>query len=938
MAKKLTSEKAKEILRDKSVHGKPLTEKQRKFFGAIAGGAKPYKAEDGGWLDRYEEGGVLKQKTTDNYGTKPNANNSDVSLPPGFKGWAYNTKGRNYSPAWGGQFQDGGNLIPAMAGANQTIPMYQMGGSLPGAVGFMYARTINPAPSNGPYAKKTKASAQNGQEMKFYQAGLDFTPKTISQDGKKIKMIPRATGDLRGPKIDPRMSSNIAAAQQRDKQSKEDAAYETLRRNPALKLYSDDEIVRLAKNPSKWPKHVSNAYNYEEATKNLIESHPDYNPEISLEEQRGLANDNSLRTRIVRGKNLVQNTDLGSFPLNLAKGIMYAPGTVATNLALDPYNRYVKPGVAEGLTNVLSDAMDAIDLGAPSVLAKGIGAGLAGAMKLSTVMPFYRMATQNIDPQSVRAFEDAVDRARDVVSTPEARQAFRNVGDRIASTRGLAAADPSYATAVTNPNLPMQTIDEMARVLTETDAANVALTKPQRNYLKGLGDISTDISRIQDFTSEQGAGDWLLENTQNLSPRDIVPFMYPLRIPDNEKRDLIKRLYTSRASSVVANPLADYTAARDLFSLAENYSNLSTILTNRSLTATPFISGSSLLGNQLRQAVTKMVETAPGVRKNFEIDPRYFEPQGDYYNTQEIFHALFRDPYSGLPSSAERAANVDFVKRRIDERRREVFENPSNIGRTFVGSSSMSADSYDLAMRGIPIGIRAGARPVPIYHGQSNVFPSGANDFAGIVRANEARENYLENVRKAIAKSSTPTLDVNQLSQISNVRSSVKPTLIKNIMLESKMANSVINDVNRAIGSNIPASRISNIGRLDRPLIGLIPQGGPATQFQDGGNVDSMGYWNPDNWGKPVTIPSTDITMQGVYEPLIGISDTGDVQYMEPGEDYQFDGEYVTEYPVAKKGISVNEADAQPIKKLDQLLNFTNYNKPTKGGWLNKYR
>jgi hypothetical protein len=110
-------------------------------------------------------------------------------------------------------------------------------------------------------------------------------------------------------------------------------------------------------------------------------------------------------------------------------------------------------------------------------------------------------------------------------------------------------------------------------------------------------------------------------------------------------------------------------------------------------------------------------------------------------------------------------------------------------------------------------------------------------------------------------------------------------------------------------------------------------------QKQDGGDipVDPDGYWNPENWGNPVIIPSTDITMEGVDQPLIGISDTGDTQYMEPGEDYEFDGEYVTEYPVAKKGISVNNADAQPIKKLDQSLNFTNYNKPTKGGWLDKY-
>jgi hypothetical protein len=61
---------------------------------------------------------------------------------------------------------------------------------------------------------------------------------------------------------------------------------------------------------------------------------------------------------------------------------------------------------------------------------------------------------------------------------------------------------------------------------------------------------------------------------------------------------------------------------------------------------------------------------------------------------------------------------------------------------------------------------------------------------------------------------------------------------------------------------------------------------------------DDDGYWNPENWGKPVEIGSNEITMQGVYEPLIGISNTGDVQYMEPGEDYTFDGETVTEYPV----------------------------------------
>ena len=45
------------------------------------------------------------------------------------------------------------------------LDKYAMGGALPGATGMMYARTQDPAPSNGPYAKKTLASAQDGKEM-----------------------------------------------------------------------------------------------------------------------------------------------------------------------------------------------------------------------------------------------------------------------------------------------------------------------------------------------------------------------------------------------------------------------------------------------------------------------------------------------------------------------------------------------------------------------------------------------------------------------------------------------------------------------------------------------------------------------------------------------------------------------------------------------------
>jgi hypothetical protein len=39
--------------------------------------------------------------------------------------------------------------------------------------------------------------------------------------------------------------------------------------------------------------------------------------------------------------------------------------------------------------------------------------------------------------------------------------------------------------------------------------------------------------------------------------------------------------------------------------------------------------------------------------------------------------------------------------------------------------------------------------------------------------------------------------------------------------------------------------------------------------------------------------------MQGVNYPVLGISDTGDIKLMRPNKDYIFNGNKVTEYPIA---------------------------------------
>jgi hypothetical protein len=121
------------------------------------------------WLDKYEQGGlVLKKKTKDNFGKKNNPNDVQASVGPDFVGLGYNVKGRKYSPAWGGSFA-------------------AMGASIPGTVGFTYARTQNPAPANGKYTKKTLASAQKGATLDPELFNIDTT---AAQDATR-NVVPR---------------------------------------------------------------------------------------------------------------------------------------------------------------------------------------------------------------------------------------------------------------------------------------------------------------------------------------------------------------------------------------------------------------------------------------------------------------------------------------------------------------------------------------------------------------------------------------------------------------------------------------------------------------------------------------------------------------------------------------------------------------------------
>ena len=177
--------------------------------------------EDGGAVKRF----MQPTETFKNYGYNPIEKGmsteystsiggpGEVYLVPGFRQGrllqdpegVFNTYGEHL----GGPFktvksaEDFGKLRHKYVEQNKDIPApfktrdYAMGGSIggatqgiPGATGFMYSRDSGSNPSEDKGRNKvykTDASAQNGKEMKFYQEGLDFKPKSISKNGSVIK-------------------------------------------------------------------------------------------------------------------------------------------------------------------------------------------------------------------------------------------------------------------------------------------------------------------------------------------------------------------------------------------------------------------------------------------------------------------------------------------------------------------------------------------------------------------------------------------------------------------------------------------------------------------------------------------------------------------------------------------------------------------------------
>ena len=983
MTKKLTVNKAKEILTDGSVHGKPLTLKQKRFFGAIAGGA-PIKAKSGGWLDSYQEGGVESRQAgyTDipfNYNSAwggqfaiggelskenvlcppgyfydadlkqcvPSRNNSlytsnisgsgmrregpyfenvDMNLPQGtgapkgfFTGFGFS---QNVAPsvdvhgvgAYGErEILDGVRLTGSAVSPSVVYPggsqlfmkpsfnvgakmKFNAGGSLPGSVGFTYARTNSPAPSEGPYAKKTMPSAEYG--MSYYQHGLDWKPRNISENGSEI---PRAQTGLDWMGGDPAVQLRNRILQERLQKP------------------------RVSKQASVGPARKESFFD-KQRIQNLKQQYVNTHPYSELDENNNIVPKYTDRT--IEGRAL---------PYTRAAALDKGMG-----VAMDAVN------VASVVTGLGSIASNALRLGA-GALERQIGRNIV-SRNLKNV-------TSKVNPYINQA-DDALAYAQmDPIGIMGNRINSRHYNPQVAlnvSNNTLTGVDRNLKnTAIESADLTLGE-NNLANVIGSVESQGgklVDLYRVQQKEAKTFAQLAAEgkIPKVfnnpevlarkaaeekhfgQWFTNDKADIDWYMKDREFTNPEIIqlrVPksklsqyqnydktlsrapereFVIPL---DQQKLFIPKQLpgssnaFKSEIDWAKWNPeTPNYPELINEYNAIEESSKKAgTWMTQpRDYSVFSDVDEMNLKGlkdklqkGELSPSQIEVANRMIPILENQKAQSTVFQGTPEQFIQQQSSH--FKKAF---PQGAEKTYRGTYG----DMNTENLFKSYPE-GRGIFTGDIKTAEHY------------AGdkGKVFELFH------PKTSNSYNIDVEGKSWREVPIESLpgmesnKTFLGKRVADTDDIATWAEKNNV----DYVTMKNIFdgIDAKYSRIVNNRP-----GNFLKSATGNVGFFDmtNPNIykALIPTvvGAAALQKQKKGGVikDDRGQWAHP--GEITEIGSNRITMQGVPYPVLGISDTGDTQMMLPGEEYKFKGSKVREFPITKK-----------------------VNQKSTGGWLDGYK
>jgi hypothetical protein len=733
------------------------------------------------------------------------------------------------------------------------IPKKEQGGSIPGSVGFTYARTAGSAPSEGKYAKKTLPSAQNGREMKFYQEGLDWKPRSM-QDG----------GVERISTSDPRYAELY-------KNRQVGAFYDDAYTLPDL-----DEVVVTGQRPSLYQ-------DLRGLTKTVGETAAEFTgipgtirfSQDPMENIKGL-----IRTGDQTGLGLV-----GLLPGVEQTGFNYNDQDLES-----AFNTLDAFGLASGVAGLAR---------------KPIQKGLQQTGKFLTTETPLKNAYK-LNPSALK---------RDDVEF-----LYRWQADNVPSSLNMRLLDDKF----TGRWYESKPTPQYMQIRPGSGQIQTAVVK------KGTANIPEEVIR----TAKESQA-----STERMLP-DNVGFNIK-RVEENPFDNVDVMDDDFRNVSIKARGLIESTNPKPHWlrgyeeTLKPQQSFKSEIDWSKWNPETPthkvLMDEYNAIEESTKKSGTWMKNPDGSV---FQGTPEQFvQQQSSWF--KKAFPEGHNTTYRGASNNQTFRGNL------------AKSDNP-NIGAVFAGNKNSAVPKYGSFDRVIqPDELGKSYEGLPGYmelaykpSDNSMKFSAKFSNWDNIDRSLlPSQHQKMNTVTQAAAQNNSivTTDDIGRYIQDKNL----DYASIDNIMDGTFFSNEII--YNHKPNNYLKSLR-HNVGFFDmtNPNIykGLVPAG-IATglsldQKRDGGIIeDNRGQW--DHPGEITQVNSNYITMgpdpktgKKIKHDLIGISNTGDVQYMTPGNNYKFKGSKVTEIPVAELGI--NQLDAQPKKKLNQLLNFTN--NPDKTNWL----
>jgi len=923
------------------------------------------------WLQGYKE--IPKQKNggwLDNYGTQANYNDSKATASPDMVGDGFSNVGRNYSPAWGGQFQKGGKLkflqptsdrlpegyrIPYDTPSTERAtsiggvdgepaylvpefkygePLYdpieefkrtgehlggpfktwqeadewentvrhpavenretimfpqekfQAGGALPGSVGFTYARTKG-IPSNGPYAKKTLASAQNGVDMYGNPITADLK---YDQSVNRTNYNPRTNQMIFGNDM-----PYFVSQEQRDKT----LAHEN---RHAWQFANDRTNFNIVHNPE---------YAFQDRLKKKPE-HP------STEEVFENYHDRKRREVAM---------DVNKFKLNYPE-LSFMPDQLIYKKFVDS-QQYDNPNSVEGEAQYYENTGE-----------RSFQNG--GEMKFYQNGLDFKPKSISRDGGWLNKYDVAQNGKKQFKLKDEREDAY-TVRDNIQPL--------SLKQKRGNELLIKET--EKAKKDKQELTTTGQIKNPRSIHYKKLAPKQSDL-KTQTKSNEELEGQLGLEKPliYLASPEKLLG---DLGVPGMETSELDRQ-------AVMANRFNPNQTRLDRF---VNNANIGLgyvpeAAANTAMAAAFMPEGSGALGlvnEALNPLAGIKMSIAPELRQglrtagpsfgssvdNFtptfksEIDwgKEYFEKiQNKEKELQDLFFSKKiseKEYLEGVPLYEKELAKELGLENKLGSGNYgKVFESPNDPSKVIKLGNPMSAGGTGATnwtpeliekLKSIKQNANIAIPEQVEYFEIPSLYKGYGPSTKEVMTMPNLNQVTAENLN--LNKRDRYALFLKQARQLRDQGIQLDVANIENFKFNKDKGIFDIYDVNPGYIYNPGYYMQDVVNKTKGPLLEYM-------QFKKGGVIkDDMGQWKYP--GQITEIGSNQITMQGVPYPVLGISDTGDTKLMKPGKDYKFKGKKVTEFPMAKNG---RRQEQKGLVNLDQLTNWTNYNTKQKGGWL----